>query len=640
MIPLVRRFFEITFLPVIRGLYRLRVLHAGRFPREGGVMLLPNHVSYLDSFILYAACPRPVRFVIVSHFMKVKAIGWFLRLFNAIPLNPARAREAIQKTAEALAAGDVVCMFPEGQLTRTGMLGELKKGFELIARRGGDDCVVLPVYMHGLWDSIFSFERGRVFKKWPNRSPLPVTVAFAEARPSGETDHLRAREALLAVSADAVAHPRGPRPPSAAEAAVRGLKRRPGAPCFIEYGKRRRQVNRDQALGIGIGLARRWRETLPADETRFGVLLPAGSAPALVNLGLLLAGRVPVNLPFTGVSFDREALAAALDDLGIRTVFTARAFAGQLQDFPWRESEAGGGRFLDMSAEMQSVPVLSMSLERLFARIEPAWMTIRRLDLRAAPPAPGGEAFGYLTAGYDPVLLTHRQILAQFEQLRSGAWLERGETLLCEDGLASAAGAAFAFWLPVLGRHAVAGRSLARLADGEAIETIVADENVRRIVLNPRLAEQIAAFPEPWHPATRENLRSIFTFAGREADSTGLGPGPDPVRSDTTGSGPGPNPVESVTGTPVCPCWAPDALGIVVSMSLPDPEVIAAGGHLQVQFGRKPGSVGRLLPGTIASRDGEGRLSLRGPSLGDSAWIDTGVAGSFDEAGFLFPESF
>jgi hypothetical protein len=250
---------------------------------------------------------------------------------------------------------------------------------------------------------------------------------------------------------------------------------------------------------------------------------------------------------------------------------------------------------------------------------------------------PAGEAFGYLTAGNRPVLLAHRQVLAQFEQLTSGHWLERGETFLSEDSLASASGAAFAFWLPVLGRHAVAGRSLARLADGGLIETVAADEGVRRIVLNSRLAAQIAAFPEPWHPGTRENLRSVIFPAGKKADQTG------PVLRSKAAKGEsddGPNPVESVTGTPVCPCWAPDGLGVVASMSQPDPEVIAAGGHPQVQQGRKSGSVGRLLPGTTAKLDREGHLSLRGSSLDATAWTDTGAAGSFDEAGFLFLESF
>ncbi|MEM6915454.1 MAG: 1-acyl-sn-glycerol-3-phosphate acyltransferase, partial [Verrucomicrobiota bacterium] len=128
---LARLFFRITMLPFVQLFYRVRRTGVGFVPRQGGVLLLPNHVSYIDSFIIYLTCPRPVRFVILEDYMRVKAIAWFLKLFGAIPIRKTHAKEAIHRTVAALEEGDVVCLFPEGGLTRLGVIYEFKKGFEL-----------------------------------------------------------------------------------------------------------------------------------------------------------------------------------------------------------------------------------------------------------------------------------------------------------------------------------------------------------------------------------------------------------------------------------------------------------------------------------------------------------------------------
>ena len=118
MKSLARAFFYYAFGPFIWLIYRMKRIGTENVPRTGGVLLLSNHVSYIDSFIIYLTCPRPVRFVILEDYMKVKPIAWFLRLFGAIPIRPEKAKEALVRTAAALAEGDVVCLFPEGGLTR------------------------------------------------------------------------------------------------------------------------------------------------------------------------------------------------------------------------------------------------------------------------------------------------------------------------------------------------------------------------------------------------------------------------------------------------------------------------------------------------------------------------------------------
>ncbi len=182
--------------------YRIRAVNPENLPKKGGVLLLPNHVSWADAFFLTAASPRPVRFVMDATYMQYAPIRWFCRLFNTVPINLGKPREALRTAGEALAGGDVVCLFPEGQLTRTGTLQELKRGFELIARKGG--APVVPVWQDGAWGSIFSFERNRFFRKWPRKLPYGLSIAFGRPLDPREArlDHIR--HGMLGASVEAM----------------------------------------------------------------------------------------------------------------------------------------------------------------------------------------------------------------------------------------------------------------------------------------------------------------------------------------------------------------------------------------------------------------------------------------------------
>ena len=73
-------------------------------------------------------------------------------LFGCIPIEPgARSRKTFDDVATALNNGEVVCLFPEGSISRTGHLGEFRKGFERACSQVGDDVVIVPFYLRGLW---------------------------------------------------------------------------------------------------------------------------------------------------------------------------------------------------------------------------------------------------------------------------------------------------------------------------------------------------------------------------------------------------------------------------------------------------------------------------------------------------------
>ncbi|MGC6458386.1 MAG: MFS transporter [Akkermansiaceae bacterium] len=174
-------FVRLFFLGVFRLVYKVRALNVDNIPKDGGVLLTPNHLTYIDAFVLSVACPRPIRFVLFADCFDNKWVGGFARLFDTVAISPESAREGIRLAAEALEEGSVVCVFAEGQLTRTGGLCEIKRGYQMMARRGGT--MVLPVYMDGLWGSMWSFAEGNFLRKWPRTLRYGVTVAFGELQP-------------------------------------------------------------------------------------------------------------------------------------------------------------------------------------------------------------------------------------------------------------------------------------------------------------------------------------------------------------------------------------------------------------------------------------------------------------------------
>jgi acyl-[acyl-carrier-protein]-phospholipid O-acyltransferase/long-chain-fatty-acid--[acyl-carrier-protein] ligase len=163
-------------LAIVRMIYKVRAVNHARVPEKGGVLLLANHVSYVDAMVIGAACGRKARFVMWDVLYNNPATRWFFELMGTVPISATRAKDAVRTVAAALKQGQLVALFPEGQITRHGLFNELRKGFELMARQG--DAAVVPVYLEGLYGSIFSHEGGRCFKKWPKKLRYPVGVHF------------------------------------------------------------------------------------------------------------------------------------------------------------------------------------------------------------------------------------------------------------------------------------------------------------------------------------------------------------------------------------------------------------------------------------------------------------------------------
>ncbi len=134
--------------------YRIRVQGFDNLPSQGAVLMLGNHISWLDWAMIQIACPRPLHFVMHRAIYERWYLKWFLDFFGVIPIAGGSSRQSLEEINALLKAGEVVCLFPEGAISRNGQLGEFKHGFEKTVE--AVDGIILPFYLRGLWGSRFS----------------------------------------------------------------------------------------------------------------------------------------------------------------------------------------------------------------------------------------------------------------------------------------------------------------------------------------------------------------------------------------------------------------------------------------------------------------------------------------------------
>jgi acyl-[acyl-carrier-protein]-phospholipid O-acyltransferase/long-chain-fatty-acid--[acyl-carrier-protein] ligase len=193
-------FIRFVLWALTSTVYRIRVEGRDYVPEKGGALFVCNHVSFVDGPLLMASTDRALRFIVEKSYYALPWLNPFMRALGLIPISSAQGpRELIRSlraAGDAVRAGEVVCIFAEGQITRTGELLEFRRGFERIMKN--TDAPIVPVALVGVWGSIFSFEGGKFFWKWPKHAPYPVTVRYGRPLPPDTTpDKVRAAVAEL-----------------------------------------------------------------------------------------------------------------------------------------------------------------------------------------------------------------------------------------------------------------------------------------------------------------------------------------------------------------------------------------------------------------------------------------------------------
>ena len=311
----------VTWL-ISHSIYRLRIYGRENLPETGGALLVANHVTWLDAVFIIISSSRPVRMLAYSDYVRGWGIERLTRTFGVIPVKPSEGPKSImrslQMARESIKNGELVCIFAEGSLTRTGQLQPFQRGLMKIVE--GTGAPVIPVYLDGLWGSVFSYFRGKFFWKLPRRWPYPAAILFG--KPIRDPDDVHeVRQAVQELGVDAMEYRKEddlilPR------MFLRMCRRARGRAKIADSGGQ--ELTGGQLLLRTLVVKRLLeRLVLAPDEKNVGVLLPPSAAGVIVNAALPLAGRVPVNLNYTMTA---ETINHCIEAAGIRHVITSRLF--------------------------------------------------------------------------------------------------------------------------------------------------------------------------------------------------------------------------------------------------------------------------------------------------------------------------
>ena len=601
-------FVRFVLWMLTHSIFRIRIRGQENLPFRGPALLVANHMSHVDGFLIGACVQRFIRFMVWKPIYEMKAFNWLLRRMNAIPVGTTGPRDMVASIRAAraeIAAGHIVCIFAEGAITRTGNLLPFHRGLEKIVE--GTSVPIIPVHLDRLWGSIFSFEGGKFFWKRPKRIPYPVTVSFGAPLPAGTPAHA-VRQAIQEMGAEAAAERKTP-----SDTLVRRL-----------YTSARRNWNRF-AMADSTGRTLTYGELLtgahllrvPAEGPMVGVLLPSTVAGALVNVSLTLRGKIPVNLNFTA---GRDSIEHAIRECGITTVVTNRAFLAKI------------------AAQVGDLPGL-VYVEDLLKNAGPwekarAWFAARFLPTprHASPDSTATVIFSSGSTGVPKgVILSHYNLISNIDAIAQVFWIGGRDRVVGVLPFFHSFGFTVTIWLPLIAGCGVAYHP--NPTDASAIGELVRKHRGTLLLSTPTFC---GTYTRKCTPEQFASLRFVLVGAEKMRESVAAA-----FREKF-----GITPLEGYGCTEMAP---------VVAVNAPD---YSAGRNSQT--GTKQGTVGHPLPG-VAARivdpvsfgplpvNSEGLLLVKGSNrmagyLNQAArtaevlhdgWYVTGDIARIDDEGFL-----
>lgn len=605
---------------VIRSVYRIQTVGIEHVPRRGGALLVVNHLSYVDAFLVSASIGRPVRFMMYRDFFDLPLVGSFARWVGAIPVSGEDSREAkeasIASAARLLEQGELVCIFAEGSISRSGSLLGFRKGLERISRLARTP--ILPVALDGVWGSIFSFEGGRFFWKRPRHLQEPVQVHIGAPMESDSAAWQVRREVqeLMGVSRRRF----GGSEDTLTERFLVAARRYRGRTAVVDSTGRRLSYGR--LLAGSLALARVLRREL-GDERRVGLYLPPGAGAVVATLAVALCGKVPVHLNY---SLGAAALADPIRRAGLRHVLSSPRFLKALGE---GEPLPGGTLMLE---ELATRIGTGDKLRALCSSLLPAALLRRVLRPVRSPEAVATILFSSGSTGRPKgVVLSHGNVLSNVLAVAQAMALDERDRVLGVLPFFHSFGFTATLWAPLL--HGATAVYHNRPTDAQTIGELARAEGVTLSLATPTFYQAwMRRIPAEAFASMRlavvgaEKLQRAFAEAFAEKYGTEL--------------------LEGYGCTELSP---------VVCVNMPDTSEVP-----DHESASREGTVGRPLPGvTVRVLDpdsgqelgpGEqGSVVVSGPNVMQGyldepertaevlrdGWYDTGDVGLIDRDGFL-----
>ncbi len=597
--------------------FRIRILGQENVPFRGPALLVANHMSHVDGFLIGACVQRFVRFMVWKPYYDSQALHWFFRLTKAIPVGTSGPRDVVESIRHArteLAAGHVVCIFAEGAISRTGNLLPFKRGLEKIV--AGMDVPVIPVHLDRLWGSIFSFERGRFFWKWPKHIPYPVTVSFGQPMPPASATAHQVRQSILELGSRAAEQ----RKSGGDLLPLRFIRTaRKKWSKFAMADSSGRELTYGRALAGSLLIAQ-WMRREHRSEAMLGVLLPSTVGGALTNIAISLAGKVPVNLNFTAGS---EAMAYAVAQCHIRTTVTSRTFLSKAKI----EAPAGAVFIEDVLARAGKFAKLRAYLA---ARLLPAPMLLG--NRRLTPDSTAAVIFSSGSTGTPKgVILSHHNLISNIEAMAQVFWIGERDRIVGVLPFFHSFGFTVTIWFPLLsGCGAIYHPNP---TDAKAIGELVAKYRGTFLLSTPTFCSTYM------RKCSKEDFASLrFVLLGAEK-----------LREQVAAA------FHEKFGVKLLEGYGCTEMSPVVSVNTPDFEAGKA-----TQLGGKPGTVGHPLPGIAVKvvdpdtlqplpANEAGLLLVKGPNrmvgylnqpertaeVVRDGWYSTGDIATVDDEGFI-----
>ncbi len=301
---------------IVRMRYDIEVEGIENLEHRRGILLLGNHISFLDWAILQIAYPRQIRFVVERSYYERWYLKPFLKFAKTIPISNKGSKNALSKVAKALNEGRIVAIFPEGHISRNGHLDEFKSGFER-AVKGVKDAVIVPFYLRGLWEDNFSYAS----KKLKNSKKKDISVTFGKPMPITSTAK-EVKKAVFELSIKSWQN-YAERLDPIGYAWIDNLKEDSGKLAVadstgVELSKSRFAT---AVFLFGGKLKSRLK------EKNVGIILPSTAAGLIANMAVITLGKTVVNLNY---SSGIKSLKYALDLADIKTIITSRRFIEKL----------------------------------------------------------------------------------------------------------------------------------------------------------------------------------------------------------------------------------------------------------------------------------------------------------------------
>ncbi len=423
-----------------RLLFRLRIVGAANIPTKGGALIVSNHVSYADAILIGCTTPRFIRFLMWQPLYENKWLNPVCRLFKTIPLaqgSPKEALRALRNARTELEQGQLVCVFPEGELTTTSHVKPFERGVEIILR-GQQSTPVVPVYLDGLWGHPLSRRSGGSWRAWLRALRKPITVFVGEPMINmpGETGKISAEQMYQRVLelGTAAAEQRKTKDTTLGLQFIRAAKRNWSRAAIADStGK---LMSYGETLTAALLLKRRVVAAC-GGSANVGLLFPSSVGGALANIAMTLAGKTAVNLNFTA---GEEAMRHAVSTCGITTILSSRAFLekAKLPELP-------GLLFLE--DVLPSFTAANKAIAWASAR----WLPARRLAESASPDDIAAIIFSSGSTGTPKgVMLSHWNLISNAQATGDVYSVGTDDCMLGVLPLFHSFGYTYGLWFPLL----------------------------------------------------------------------------------------------------------------------------------------------------------------------------------------------